>query len=272
MDEIDLLADLGAQRILFSDDNFTDDAARAESLCREIGRQGFHRRIRFFAQARIDDICLNPMLPGTLSAAGFEALYFGAESGAGKILDYYRKGITPADIERCVALCVEQNLTPVVSFILFGPMDTPGTIRETLALARRLFECGAEIAYTEMLIPYPGTPIQARLARDGKFRSSEQVYYFESYNGVDAKRILQLFALARRAAHLVYRGEPFAQQRRVYREFRHFDDLLAGRIPEGFPSFLAGLGVGSPEKEECEQFLRDMLCLLDSAGRCVRSA
>ena len=65
------------------------------------------------------------MLPGTLSAAGFGALYFGAESGAGKILDYYRKGITPADIERCVALCVEQNLTPVVSFILFGPMDTP---------------------------------------------------------------------------------------------------------------------------------------------------
>ena len=61
-----------------------------------------------------------------------------------------------------MALCVEQNLTPVVSFILFGPMDTAGTIRETLALARRLFECGAEIACTEMLIPYPGTPIAAQ--------------------------------------------------------------------------------------------------------------
>jgi radical SAM superfamily enzyme YgiQ (UPF0313 family) len=101
----------------------------------------------------------NPMLPAFVRRDS--ALYFGAESGAGKILDYYRKGITPADIERCVALCVEQNLTPVVSFILFVPMDTPGTIRETLALARRLFECGAEIAYTEMLIPYPGTPIAA---------------------------------------------------------------------------------------------------------------
>ena len=89
---------------------------------------------------------------------------------------------------------------------------------------------------------------------------------------MDAKRILQLFALSRQATHLVHRGEPFAQQRRVYREFRHFDDLLAGRIPEGFPSYLAGLGVGSPEKEEGDQLLRDMRCLLDSARKCERSA
>jgi anaerobic magnesium-protoporphyrin IX monomethyl ester cyclase len=252
MDEIDLLADLGAQRILFSDDNFTDDAARAESLCREIGRQGFHRRIRFFAQARIDDICLNPMLPGTLSAAGFGALYFGAESGAGKILDYYRKGITPADIERCVALCVEQNLTPVVSFILFGPMDTPGTIRETLALARRLFECGAEIAYTEMLIPYPGTPIAGRLKKTGNYREAGEVYYFESCRGLVTEHILNLLHAARRTAALTHRNEPFAQQRRVYREFGYFDDLLAGRMQvseclseekEGFGIPASGVGI-----------------------------
>jgi len=229
MDEIDLLADLGAERIFFSDDNFAEDAARAEALCREIGRQGFQHRIRFVAEARIDDICLNPMLPGILSSAGFGALYFGAESGAQEILDYYRKGITPEDIERCAALCVEQNLTPVVSFILFGPRDTVSTVRETLAQARRLFEMGAEIAYTEMLIPYPGTPIQAALARDGKFRQSGEAYYFESYDGMNAKRILELLAAARQAAGLAHRGEPFEQQRRVYREFGCLDDLLSGR-------------------------------------------
>jgi radical SAM superfamily enzyme YgiQ (UPF0313 family) len=232
MDEIDLLADLGTERIFFSDDNFTDNAARAEALCREIGRQGFHRQLRFFAEGRIDDMCRNPMLPGILSGAGFGAVYFGAESGCAEILDYYRKGITPADIERCVALCVEQNLTPVVSFILFGPQDTVSTVRETLARARRLFEMGAEIAYTEMLIPYPGTPIQASLARDGKFRQSGEAYYFESCNGLDAKRILEHLAAARQAAGLAHRGEPFANQRRVYREFEYLDDLLAGRIQE----------------------------------------
>jgi anaerobic magnesium-protoporphyrin IX monomethyl ester cyclase len=230
MDEIDLLADLGTQRILFSDDNFTDDAARAKALCSEIGRQGFHRQMRFFAEGRIDDMCRDPMLPGILSGAGFEAVYFGAESGSPEILDYYRKGITPADMERCVALCVEQNLTPVVSFILFGPMDTADTIRETLALARRLFECGAEIACTEMLIPYPGTPIAGRLKKEGRYREAGEVYYFESCRGLDTEHVLRLLRAARRLAAGLYGDEPFAQQRRLYREFGCLDDLLAGRI------------------------------------------
>ncbi|HEX9157986.1 MAG TPA: radical SAM protein [Syntrophales bacterium] len=231
MDEIDLLADLGAQRLLFSDDNFTDDAARAEALCREIASQGFHRRMRFFAEGRIDDMCRNPMLPGILSGAGFEAVYFGAESGSPGILEYYRKGITPDDMERCVSLCVEQNLTPVVSFILLGPRDTEATVRETLALARRLFECGAEIAYTEMLIPYPGTPIAGRLKKAGKYREAGEVYYFESCRGLGTEHILNLLHAARRTAGLTHRNEPFAQQRRVYREFGYLDDLLAGRMP-----------------------------------------
>jgi len=267
MDEIELLADLGAKRILFSDDNFTDDAERAKALCSEIGRQGFHRRIRFFAEGRIDDMCRNPMLPGVLSGAGFEAVYFGAESGSPEILDYYRKGIKPADMERCVALCVEQNLTPVVSFILFGPMDTAGTIRETLALARRLFECGAEIAYTEMLIPYPGTPIAARLKKDGKFREAGEVYYFESCRGLATEQVLNLLHAARRVAALMHHDEPFAESRRVYREFGYLDEMLAGRVPEGFPPFVAGLGARAPQKDEGEQLLREMSSLIEDAQK-----
>jgi radical SAM superfamily enzyme YgiQ (UPF0313 family) len=223
--------------------------------------------VRFFAEGRIDDMCRNPMLPGILSGAGFGAVYFGAESGSPEILEYYRKGIRPGDMERCVSLCVEQNLTPVVSFILLGPRDTVTTVRETLALAGRLFEQGAEIAYTEMLIPYPGTPIQTSLARDGKFRRSGEVYYFESYNGMDAKRTLQLFTAARQAVQLVHRGEPFAQQRRVYREFGYFDDLLAGKIPDGVESFLSGLDDQADAKAAGKQLHREMLRLVEKQGR-----
>ena len=152
MDEIDLLADLGTERIFFSDDNFTDDAARAEALCREIGMQGFHRRIRFFAEARIDDMCRNPMLPGILSAAGFGAVYFGAESGPGD------PGLLPegdhAGRHRAVRGALRgAEPHPCRELHSLGPRDTEATVRETLALASRLFERGAEIAYTEMLIP-----------------------------------------------------------------------------------------------------------------------
>jgi hypothetical protein len=44
------------------------------------------------------------------------------------------------------------------------------------------------------------------------------------------EHILNLLHAARRTAALTHRNEPFAQQRRVYREFEYFDDLLAGRL------------------------------------------
>ena len=267
IEEIRGLDAAGARRIFFSDDNFTADPRRVAALCRGIIGEGLHRRIRFFAEGRIDDVCENPMLPGMLSDAGFGALYFGAESGSQKILEYYRKGITPHSIARCVSLCVEQNLTPVVSFILYGPRDTVETIRETLALARRLFENGAEIAYTEMLIPYPGTPIQARLKRDGKFRESGAVYYFESYSGLVTEEILNMLSLARRLAALLHRNEPFAQDRRVYREFGFLDDLLAKRVPGGLESFFSGLDRQSPGRAEAEQLRCEILRLFEQAEK-----
>lgn len=267
IEEIRGLDEAGARRIFFSDDNFTADPRRVAALCRGIIGEGLHRRIRFFAEGRIDDICENPMLPGMLSDAGFGALYFGAESGSQEILEYYRKAITPSAIERCVPLCVEQNLTPVVSFILYGPRDTVETIRETLALARRLFENGAEIAYTEMLIPYPGTPIQAQLKKDGKFRESGSVYYFESYNGLVTDEILNMLSLARRLTALLYRNEPFAQDRRVYREFGFLDDLLAKRTPEGLESFLSGIDRQSPGRQEAEQLRSEIQRLIGPAEK-----
>jgi len=267
IEEIRGLGSAGARRIFFSDDNFTADPRRVSALCRRIVGEGFHRRIRFFAEGRIDDICDNPMLPGILADAGFGALYLGAESGSQDILDYYRKGITPSDVERCVSLCVEQNLTPVVSFILYGPRDTAATMRETLALARRIFENGAEIAYTEMLIPYPGTPIQARLQQEGKFRQKGGAYYFESYCGLVTDEVLGLFSLARRTAALLYRNEPFAQDRRVYREFGFLDELLAGKVPEGLVEFLAGLVEGSPGRREAERLHSEILRLIGPDGQ-----
>jgi len=267
IEEIRDLGSAGARRVFFSDDNFTADPRRVSALCRRIVEEGFHRRIRFFAEGRVDDICDNPMLPGILADAGFGALYLGAESGSQDILDYYRKGITPAAVERCVSLCVEQNLTPVVSFILYGPRDTAATMRETLALARRIFENGAEIAYTEMLIPYPGTPIQARLQQDGKFRQKGGAYYFESYCGLVTDEVLGLFSLARRTAALLYRNEPFAQDRRVYREFGFLDELLAGKVPEGLVEFLAGLVEGSPGRREAERLHSEILRLIGPDGQ-----
>jgi radical SAM superfamily enzyme YgiQ (UPF0313 family) len=169
-----------------------------------------------------------------LSGVGFKGLYIGAESGSQDILDYYKKGIGPDDVIRGVSYCVEQNLTPVVNLILFGPKDTVSTIKETIHLARRIFEMGAEIVYAETLIPYPGTPIQESLARDGMFEEQQGIYYFKSYHGLEIEWFLRLCNAARAVTELLHGKEKYFSEKKAYFELGYLDELLSGRIPARF--------------------------------------
>jgi anaerobic magnesium-protoporphyrin IX monomethyl ester cyclase len=232
--EIVELVDSGAQRIMFTDDNFTFSFKRVRDLCGRIEQMELAGKVDFYAEGRIDDICRNPIMASILCAAGFKGLYIGAESGAMEILDYYRKDASPEDVVRGVAYCIEQNLTPVVNFILFGPRDTIGTMKKTIGLAKRIFEMGAEIVYAETLIPYPGTPIQESLARDGMFREEEGIYYFTSYNGIELDWVLRLSNVVRAVTELLHCEDRYYAQQRAYYELSYLDELLSGAIPAGF--------------------------------------
>ncbi|HQB30979.1 MAG TPA: radical SAM protein [Syntrophales bacterium] len=228
LEEIRRLVASGAGRILFTDENFTFSPKRVRELCAGILRLKLPREVEFYAEGRADDICRNPLTAQVLSDAGFRALYMGAESGSPAVLEYYGKGIGPGDILRAVDCCVQQNLTPVVNFILFGPRDTVGTIRETIALAKRVFEQGGEIVYGETLNPFPGTAIREALIRDGRYRESEGVYYFESYEGLNLERILGLCARAREMARDAHGGSSLFEARKTYHELSCLDGLLSG--------------------------------------------
>ena len=229
--EIDHLIALGAKRIMFTDDNFTFSEKRVQHLCNEIVRHGFDEKVEFFAEGIISDINKNPRIAQILSDAGFKGIYTGAESGSKEILDYYRKGINSDDIYKGTICCIEQNLYPVVNFILYGPKDTVETMKQTIKLAKRLFENGAEISYTETLIPYPGTPIKEELERDGKFLESRGVYYFDSYTGMDTAWLLQLFDLSREITNILHGGEMFFETKKVYFQLDYLDSFLSKKIP-----------------------------------------
>ena len=234
IDEIESLIGCGAKRIMFTDDNFTFSLKRVQHLCGEIIRRRLHEKVVFYAEGRIDDICRTPVMAQILSDAGFRGLYVGAESGSEKILDYYRKEITPDDIYKGVSYCVEQNLAPVVNFILYGPRETVETMRQTISLAKKLYESGAEIVYAETLTPYPGTPIKEELERDGKFRESQGIFYFESYEDLDIDRILQLCNAARDITYLIHKDDPIFEMKKVYYELAYLDELISGKMPSEF--------------------------------------
>jgi len=233
-EEIRALIESGATRIMFTDDNFTFSLKRVRELCGWIESMGLAGKVEFYAEGRIDDICRNPIMASILSGAGFKGLYVGAESGSAEILDYYNKGIGPEDIIRGVAQCIEQNLMPVVNFILFGPKDTIATMKETIRLARQIFEMGAEIVYAETLIPYPGTPIQESLASDGMFHEQQGIYYFRSYHGIEIEWFLRLCNIARAITELLHREDKYFSDRKAYFELGYLDELLSGHIPARF--------------------------------------
>ncbi len=261
--EIETLAELGAKRILFTDDNFTFSLSRVRDLCNGIVARGFHKEIEFFAEGRVDDVCRNPIIAGIMSRAGFRGLYVGAESGSEEILRYYRKEILPDDLLTAVSTCVEQNLTPVVNFILYGPMDTPDTIRQTTALARKVFEMGAEIAYAEAIIPYVGTPLQGWLERDGKFRRIGDVYYFESYRGMDIDSVLHLTDLSRRLARFVYGEDPIFRMRRVYYEMGFLEELMARLFPRALERTLGRMREEGGLDGEAEHLRAEVMRVVD---------
>ncbi|NPU82898.1 MAG: B12-binding domain-containing radical SAM protein [Syntrophaceae bacterium] len=234
VEEIRLLIGGGAKRIMFTDDNFTVDGRRIRELCAAMTGGGLNRGAAYYAQGRIDDLCRTPLLAGMLREAGFRALYIGAESGSQEILDSYRKGIHPEDVLRGVSLCVEQDLTPVVNFILLGPLDTPETVVETIRLAKMIFESGAEIAYTEAVIPYPGTPLREELERDGLLRETGGTEHFAPRRGLEPERFFLLCDLARDMNRLVHGGDPLYETRRVYYDLAFLEFLLHRENPPAF--------------------------------------
>jgi radical SAM superfamily enzyme YgiQ (UPF0313 family) len=210
-----------------------------------------------------------------LSEAGFKAVYAGAESGAQEILDRYGKGMVTEDMRRGVSYCIEQNLMPVVSFILFGPWDTVETMLKTIRLAKELFENGAEIAYTECLIPFPGTPVKDELEKDGKWRESGGVYYFESYTGMTMDWVLKVCDLARAMASLIYGDEPLFPVRRVYYEFSMLEYLIQGQRPPAYDSWLSllptnGRNDALEAKRQIEAAMGDLLSGSSVAAFCCQ--
>jgi radical SAM superfamily enzyme YgiQ (UPF0313 family) len=71
--------------------------------------------------------------------AGCKCIFFGIESGNQRILDYYRKGITPRQSEMAVSKARKAGVDIIVgSFIVGAPDETRREIVDTLQFANRL--------------------------------------------------------------------------------------------------------------------------------------
>ncbi len=168
VDEIVLLKEQGYRDVAFIDDNFTLDKKRIFRLCAEIKRNHLDN-IRFVGDSRVENSTV--AICRALRTAHFVQVVFGIESGTQRILDYYKKGITLAQIKQAVKNVNKTRIEIVYgSFVLGAPSETLAEARATIKFANKL---GLTIPVFQILYANPMSPIYRELVETGQYVPSE---------------------------------------------------------------------------------------------------
>ncbi|MCK4435807.1 radical SAM protein, partial [Candidatus Bathyarchaeota archaeon] len=156
------------EQFLFADDNFTLNAKRVSKLCRSIKKEGMD--IEWFCDSRVDHISYDMFRD--MVNAGCRCLFFGIESANQRILDYYRKGITPEQSEKAVRKARKAGIDIIVgSFIVGAPDETQREIINTLQFANKL---DIDVPDVNILGAQTGTDIWNDLVAKGLLNENEQ--------------------------------------------------------------------------------------------------
>lgn len=161
MNELNFLQSESYEQFLFVDDNFTLNPKRVVKLCRKIRKEKMD--IEWWCDSRVDN-CNYDMLR-EMTKAGCKLIYFGIESANQRILDYYKKGITPEQTRSAVRKARKAGVDVIVgSFIVGAPDETIREIQNTLKFAHEL---DIDVPQLNVLGAFPGTAIWNELVAKG---------------------------------------------------------------------------------------------------------
>jgi radical SAM superfamily enzyme YgiQ (UPF0313 family) len=133
--ELELLYSEGYRQFLFVDDNFTLNARRVIKFCRMLRKRKL--KIEWFCDSRVDNAGFDTFRE--MVKAGCRILYFGMESANQRILDYYRKGITPEQSKLAARNARKAGVDVIVgSFIVGAPDETRKEIENTLKFVQKI--------------------------------------------------------------------------------------------------------------------------------------
>ncbi len=121
--------------VMVEDDNFLVDPHRAMRIMDGLIEIGSDLEM-FVAGARVDSA--NRELYKKMARAGVKFISFGIESGNQRILDYYQKRITIAQIRKAVDLANEMGIITWGNFIFGAPVETKEQLEETLEFSMSL--------------------------------------------------------------------------------------------------------------------------------------
>jgi len=155
VDELEWLRDVhGAEGVSFHDDTLTFDKKRIIDICEGI----INRKIDlpWGCSTRVD--LVSKEILAEMRKANCNEVQFGVESGCQRILNSFKKRVSPDQCENAIKWAKEVGMFVTVSVIIGYPGETRETIKQTLDLVHRL---EPDDAWLCLPTPYPGTELRA---------------------------------------------------------------------------------------------------------------
>ena len=180
VDELEMLYKQGYRECVFIDDNFTQNEERVIDICDQIKERHIH--MKMLCEGRANHAGY-PFLK-KMKKAGFNVIYFGAESGSQRVLDYYNKRITPEKTAEAVANAKRAGMLVATSYILGAPIESREEMNETISFAESMRPHVVQYNILDMLI---GTPLWDELIKEGRigpddWKTNHRVYdYFPEH-------------------------------------------------------------------------------------------
>jgi anaerobic magnesium-protoporphyrin IX monomethyl ester cyclase len=182
VEELESMYSDGYESCVFVDDNFTHDPKRALRIT-ELVRQ---RRIRMqlYCEGRVDSASAELML--AMKKAGFNVIYFGAESASQGTLEYYHKHITPEKTRKAIENAKRAGMLVVTSYIVGAPVESREDVRQTIDFIHASRPHAVQVNILDCLV---GTGIWEELVREGKvqrddWRTNHRIYeYYPDHMG-----------------------------------------------------------------------------------------
>jgi radical SAM superfamily enzyme YgiQ (UPF0313 family) len=211
-------------RLMFADDNVLVHPARARVLLEGLAPL----RKRWVGQASLAGLD-DPEHVALLRRAGCEGLFIGFETlSAPALRRMGKRQNVPTRYRDVVARLADAGIGVWGSFVFGLDEDEPSVFDRTVAFARA---SGLTMALFALLTPYPGTPLYARLAREGRLTAPR--WWLEEDHD-------------RRSPYFTPRGMTRAELRagwqRAWRDFYSFGSILARWRPRLAAGWLENLG------------------------------
>jgi radical SAM superfamily enzyme YgiQ (UPF0313 family) len=169
-------SDGGQIFVFLVDDNFAINPKRTKGLLRAIIDAG--AQLPFVAQISVN-LLRDEELVDLLAAAGARCLYIGLESIDPDNLADVAKGFNkPAEYGAVMDRLSRHNIIPMTGFIFGMDFDAPGVATRTLEQMR---SWPPGLPVFSLLVPFPSTPLYARLQAAGRLTRPQHWLDFTPY-------------------------------------------------------------------------------------------